>query len=92
MAAPPAPEPVIRIDVPEELSGPRVLLRPLALGDAPAVWEAIEESRAHLAPWIPWVHKERSLDDERAAIVSMRERWLRNHPVTYSQTARSMGT
>jgi ribosomal-protein-serine acetyltransferase len=69
-------EPPILIEVPEELHGPRVLLRPLRPEDAPAVWEAVEESRAHLAAWLPWVRTLRSLDDERAAIVRLRARWM----------------
>jgi RimJ/RimL family protein N-acetyltransferase len=62
-------------EVPKELWGPRVLLRPLTLRDAPAVWAAIEESRERLAAWLPWVSTVRSLDDERAVIVKMRNRW-----------------
>ncbi len=70
------PEPVIPIDLPEELHGPRVLLRPFSVEDARAVWDAVEESRAHLAPWLPWVQQCRSADDERATMRRMRERWL----------------
>lgn len=63
--------------VPKEFWGPRVLLRPLTLRDAPAVWEAIEESRERLGAWLPWVGTVRSLDDERANIVRMRASWMR---------------
>jgi len=52
-----------------------VLLRPLTLRDAPAVWEAIEESRERLEPWLPWVSTVQTLDDERAVIVKLRNRW-----------------
>lgn len=62
-------------EIPETLSGPRVLLRPFDPGDAAAVWEAVEESRERLAPWLPWVGTLRSLDDERAVIARMRARW-----------------
>jgi ribosomal-protein-serine acetyltransferase len=65
------------LEVPKELWGPRVLLRPLTLRDAPAVWEAIEESRERLAAWLPWVSTVRSLDDERLAIAKIRGRWKR---------------
>ncbi len=61
-------------DFPEELCGPRVLLRPLELEDAAAVWTAVEESRAHLEPWLPWVETLRSIEDERADIARMQER------------------
>jgi ribosomal-protein-serine acetyltransferase len=59
---------------PRELRGPRVLLRALDAEDAAAVWAAIEESRAHLEPWLPWVQALRSIEDERADIARMRER------------------
>ena len=61
-------------EFPEALRGPRVLLRPLELEDAAAVWTAVEESRAHLEPWLPWVQTLRSIEDERADIARLRER------------------
>ncbi len=61
--------------IPEELIGPRVLLRPLKLRDAPAIWEALEESRERLGAWLPWARDVQSLEDERAVIVRLRARW-----------------
>ena len=58
------PPPLVAI--PTALSGPRVLLRPYLPRDAAAFLEAIEESRAHLEPWLPWVQSVRSLADARA--------------------------
>lgn len=84
------PEPVL-IDVPEELDGPRVRLRPLRADDAPAVWEAIEESRAHLAPWVSWVHDLHSLDDERATIARLRARWVLRESLTVGIFDRATG-
>lgn len=78
-------------EVPKELWGPRVLLRPLTLRDAPAVWEAIEESREHLAAWLPEVSTLRSLDDERASIVQMRARWMRREDLTVGIFDRATG-
>jgi RimJ/RimL family protein N-acetyltransferase len=51
-----------------------VLLRPLNLEDTAAVWTAVEESRAHLEPWLPWVQTLRSIEDERADIARLHER------------------
>ncbi|HVR19614.1 MAG TPA: GNAT family protein [Polyangiaceae bacterium] len=31
-----------------------VFIRPLVLGDVPAVYAAVDESRAELRPWMPW--------------------------------------
>ena len=39
----------------EELRGPRVVVRPYRLEDAEEVFAAIEESRQHTRPWLPWV-------------------------------------
>ena len=61
--------------IPTELIGPRVLLRPFRSQDAPAFLEAIEESRAHLEPWLPWVRGVRSLADARADLTKVRSRW-----------------
>jgi RimJ/RimL family protein N-acetyltransferase len=71
-----------RPDLPEALRGPRVLLRRLQPDDAAAAWEAIEESRDRLAPWMPWVASLKSADDERAHIARMRERWDRREDLT----------
>ncbi len=37
------------------MTGPRVVVRPYTDADAPALWEATDESRDHLQPWLPWV-------------------------------------
>ncbi len=67
------PPPLVAI--PTALSGPRVLLRPYLPRDAAAFLEAIEESRAHLEPWLPWVQSVRSLADARADLAKVRSRW-----------------
>jgi len=67
----------LRVTLPRKINGPRVRLRPLRLSDAPAAWEAIEESRSHLEPWLPWVKETRSVADERASIARFRELWRR---------------
>lgn len=72
----------VLIAVPEMLHGLRVLLRPLDLDDAPAVWEAIEESRARLREWLPWVKGIRTLDDERVVIARMRAQWVVREALT----------
>lgn len=43
-----------------------VAIRPYRLEDAPALYEAVIESRAELAPWMPWCHPLYSIDDSRA--------------------------
>jgi RimJ/RimL family protein N-acetyltransferase len=64
------------IEVPEVLRGERVLVRPFADADAPALFEAIEESRQHLAPWMPWVHAYGSVENGLEYIRRSRAHWL----------------
>lgn len=42
-------------------TGERVILRPPVPGDAPAIYEAIESSRAEIAPWMGWCTPEYAL-------------------------------
>jgi ribosomal-protein-serine acetyltransferase len=37
------------------LESPRLSLTPLEPSDAGELWTAVESSRAHLEPWLPWV-------------------------------------
>ena len=37
------------------LESPRLVLTPLESQDAREMWTAVEPSRAHLEPWLPWV-------------------------------------
>ena len=80
-----------RSRVPNELPGPRVLLRPYRLKDAPEFLEAIEESRAHLEPWLPWVSEIRSLADARADLARLRARWFARDDLTMGIFDRKTG-
>lgn len=41
--------------IPYELPTERLTVRCYRPGDAEALWEAVDESREHLRPWLPWV-------------------------------------
>lgn len=69
--------PAVRAAVPERLTGERVLLKPLTLPDVQSIWDAIEESRSRLAPWLPWAGRSHSMADERAWIRAMARAWRR---------------
>ena len=73
----------ILIAMPEVLDGEHVRLRPYRDGDAPALWAAIEESRAHLAPWLPWVHGYMGPDEARAYVARAQARWLLRDELTF---------
>jgi RimJ/RimL family protein N-acetyltransferase len=70
------PAPPILLDLPEALDGPRVRVRPYTAADAPAMFEAVAESRAHLVRWLPWADGHRSVDESRRAVVFLQTRWL----------------
>ncbi len=48
------------------LEGERTLLTPMAPGDGPAIYEAVDEDRAHLRAWLPWVDHHQESDDSEA--------------------------
>ncbi|HEV2236014.1 MAG TPA: GNAT family protein [Ktedonobacterales bacterium] len=64
------------IPLPDELRGARVVLRPYRAEDAHALFEAIEESRQHLAPWMLWVAHHRSILESQDFIAHSCARWL----------------
>lgn len=63
-------------ELPEELVGERVIVRPYRASDGAAVFEAIDESREHLAPWMPWVKEHKTPDDSEAFARRANARWL----------------
>ena len=48
---------------PDELIGPRVVVRAWRAADAPALFEAVDESRDRLRIWMPWVDNYRTVAD-----------------------------
>ena len=64
------------IDLPSELRGPRILLRPYRADDGEQLFAAIDESRDHLRPWVTWVDNNRSLDDVRDYCIRSHANWL----------------
>ena len=64
------------IDLPSELRGPRVLLRPYRVDDAEQLFAAINESLDHLRPWVTWLDNNRSLDDVRDYCIRSQANWL----------------
>jgi ribosomal-protein-serine acetyltransferase len=63
-------------EIPEELVGERVLLRPYQPGDGVQLWEAIEESRDHHLPWISWGEGHKLPADSEESARKMQVRWL----------------
>ncbi|MGI4790692.1 MAG: GNAT family N-acetyltransferase [Janthinobacterium lividum] len=72
--------PILR-DLPTELLGERILIRPVQPGDGAAVWEAVDESREQIGPWLPWVAKTLSADDSEAAVRRGAAKWITREDV-----------
>ena len=60
----------------EELRGERVIVRPYRESDAPALQEAVAESRDHLRPWMPFADEHQSVEESRDWIIHQIARWL----------------
>ena len=67
--------PILR-ELPAQLLGERVLLRPHQPGDGQALWEAVDESREHILPWMPWGEKHRTPADSEEHVRKSQTRWL----------------
>lgn len=51
------------IPIPGPLFGERIVVRAYTEEDAPAMFEAIRESRDTLRPWMPWADSHQTVDD-----------------------------
>lgn len=60
----------------EELRGERVIVRPYRVEDAEALKEAVEESRDHLRPWLPFADAHQSIEESRDFIIRSMAQWL----------------
>ena len=60
----------------EELRSPRVVVRPYRLDDADVLFAAVEESRQHIWPWLPWGEQHLTVDDSRDFILRSQAKWL----------------
>ena len=69
-------------NLPHELRGIRVCLRPYAVGDGVAVQEAIEESRDHLRPWMAWTDSRSTVQECETYVRQALARWLTQEDVT----------
>jgi RimJ/RimL family protein N-acetyltransferase len=84
------PVPIL-VDLPDELNGPRVVVRPYRAGDGVALFEAVDESREHLEPWLPWGPKHKSALDSEACVRRFHAGWLTREDLTISIWERESG-
>ena len=71
-----APEYLTQVPLFEELRGNLVLVRPYRPEDAPLLYEAVEEARDHLRPWMPWADTHRAIEESLDWIYRVRADWL----------------
>jgi RimJ/RimL family protein N-acetyltransferase len=83
--------PAILRDLPCELFGERVLLRPPRPGDGPALWEACDESREHLKPWMPWIEETKTSADSEAYARRAYARWTLREDIPLAIWERETG-
>lgn len=74
--SPPAPVRPELLDLPEQFTGERVLLRPYRPGDGRVFFEAIDRHRAELATWVAWVDQYRTPEDGEAYVRRMQSKWM----------------
>ena len=86
----PITPPILR-DLPDELVGERIVIRPLRSGDGAAIFEAVEESRAEISPWLPWVEKTMTVSDSEEAARRGAARWLLREDLMVGIWEREMG-
>jgi RimJ/RimL family protein N-acetyltransferase len=65
----------VLIEIPELLEGQQVTLRPWRRGDGRGLWDAIDSSREHLLPWMPWVEANQNPDDAEEYAIRAGARW-----------------
>jgi RimJ/RimL family protein N-acetyltransferase len=79
------------VDLPEQLVGERVIVRPWDEGDSRALWVAIDDSREHLEAWMPWVDRYHNPDDALIYTRRARAHWLTRDDLPVAIVERATG-
>jgi ribosomal-protein-serine acetyltransferase len=64
------------LELPAEMRGARVLLRPYRAGDGRDFFAAIDRHRDEMRTWLTWVDHYRSVDDAEAYVRRMAGKWI----------------
>ena len=79
----------------EELHGERVIVRPYRSDDAQALFEAVDESREHIRPWLPFADAHKTVEESRDWIINQQAKWLlretMNAAIVEASTGRYLG-
>lgn len=68
----------------DELRGERIIVRPYRVEDAEALRGAVQESRDHLRPWLPFADEHQSVEESRDFIIRSMAKWLLRENFTLS--------
>ncbi len=75
-----APKPITTLSpllpIPHHLEGERIIVRNYRDDDAQAIFDAVEESRAPLKRWMPWVDEVKAVEDRLVYVRKMQARFL----------------
>jgi RimJ/RimL family protein N-acetyltransferase len=66
------------MNLPHQLVGDRVVLRPWRESDAEAFYDLVIRSREHIRQWLAWPDEYQSIDDARAFLRRKAAAWLRH--------------
>lgn len=80
------------IDIPDEWVGPRVVVRRYREDDAPPLFDAVMESRAHIRQWLPWADTYHTIDDAIEFVRRQTGHWALSGHVGMAIFARADGT
>jgi ribosomal-protein-serine acetyltransferase len=72
---PPPINPIL-LDFPDQLETERLIIRPPRAGDAPAIHAAIQESLAHLTPWMTWARADETVEELESFLRQMSARFI----------------
>jgi RimJ/RimL family protein N-acetyltransferase len=86
-------QPTYRTAIPlfDDLRGERVVVRPYRLEDAEALRAAVDESREHVRPWLPFADAHRTVEESRDWIAHNIAHWLLREDFGMSIWERSTG-
>lgn len=75
-----------------ELTDGRVLIRPYRAADIGVMYEAVCESIAEVAPWLPWCHAGYTIEETTAFVTAREEAWKSDEAYAFAVFDASAGT
>jgi len=67
-------EPIL-LNLPDELTTERMTIRPYRAGDGAGLFAAVDESREHILPWMPWGPVHQTPDDSEKLVRTWTSKW-----------------